>query len=498
MPNFILQPDSSVVICTGSQVPVLSAFGAAVSVTSFPSLGNDGDQLVLLAPNSSTMHAVAYSIDWYQNALKSEGGWTLEMIDVRNPCGGIENWRASNDPKGGTPGRLNSVNNTNADNLPPQLVNAFAGSPNSITLRFNEPLDSLSAAAPAAYSLSNGIAITSAMPQAPFFTSVVLNTNNALVAGQVYTVSANGVTDCRGLPIGANNSSRVGLASAADSNDVVVNEILFNPFPLGVDYVEIYNRSNKIINLRQLVLANRSSSTGQLGSFTNLSNTDQSFFPGEWLVFTTDTGIVRQQYTVLNPKAMNRLSSLPSYPDDKGWVVVLNGQGAIVDEVPYTEKWHFPLITNEEGVALERIDYNGLSNSRENWTSAASSAKFGTPTSENSQHRIAGSVLQGEITVSPRLFSPDNDGFEDFALIQFRFPEPGYVANINIMDASGRQVRLLQRNATCGATGSFRWDGLNDKQQRLPVGTYIVVTEIFNLQGQKSLFKNTVSIARKF
>ena len=43
MPNFILQPDSFVIVCTGSAVPALSPFGNVISVTSFPSLDNDGD-----------------------------------------------------------------------------------------------------------------------------------------------------------------------------------------------------------------------------------------------------------------------------------------------------------------------------------------------------------------------------------------------------------------------------------------------------------------------
>lgn len=61
MPNFILQPDSFVIVCTGSAVAAMSVFGATISVTSFPSLDNDGDQLFLKAANGETIHAVAYS-----------------------------------------------------------------------------------------------------------------------------------------------------------------------------------------------------------------------------------------------------------------------------------------------------------------------------------------------------------------------------------------------------------------------------------------------------
>src|SRR5207247_112500 len=69
LPNFTLQPDSFVIVCTGSAVAAMSAFGTAISVTSFPSLDNDGDQLFLKSANGKTIHAVNYSSSWYQNEL---------------------------------------------------------------------------------------------------------------------------------------------------------------------------------------------------------------------------------------------------------------------------------------------------------------------------------------------------------------------------------------------------------------------------------------------
>ena len=162
----------------------------------------------------------------------------------------------------------------------------------------------------------------------------------------------------------------------------------------------------------------------------------------------------------------------------------------------YEEKWHFKLIDNKEGVALERIDHNAPTPDPGNWHSAATSVGYGTPTYKNSQYRID-LQLQGEITVMPEIISPDNDGMDDFATIGYHFPSPGYVANISIFDANGRLVRYLQRNALCGITGYFRWDGLGEKMQRLPVGIYIIYTQVFNLEGKKKAFKNTIVLARR-
>src|SRR5215831_10348459 len=64
MPDCNLQPDSFVIICNSSSVAAMSSFGTAISVTNFPSLDNDGDQIFLMASNGNTIHAVAYSAVW--------------------------------------------------------------------------------------------------------------------------------------------------------------------------------------------------------------------------------------------------------------------------------------------------------------------------------------------------------------------------------------------------------------------------------------------------
>ncbi|HEV8079441.1 MAG TPA: lamin tail domain-containing protein [Chitinophagaceae bacterium] len=495
MPSYLLKPDSFVIVCTSSAVAAMSVFGPTISLTSFPSLDNAGDQLSLTSAQGRVIHAVNYTIGWYKNELKKDGGWTLEMIDTKNPCSGFTNWKASLDVKGGTPGKKNSVDAVNADRTSPKLLRAYAIDNLNITLVFDEPLDSLKGATANNYSLSDGIGVPqSAITVAPVFDRVNLKLNTPLVANKVYTVTVNNVTDCAGNTIGSKNTSRVGLSSVADSFDVVINEILFNPKPNGVDYVEIYNRSQKIIDAKQLYIANRNS-TNIISSIQQLSTESGLLFPGDFLVITEDIQLVMQQYVTTNPDAFIQISNMPSFNDDKGDVIILNAQGKIVDEVVYSDKWHFALIANTEGVSLERIDYNAAS-VQSNFHSAATSFGYGTPGYKNSQFRID-QQIQGEITVTPEIFSPDNDGMDDFAVINYNFPSPGYIANITIFDASGRPVRYLQKNALSGIKGSYIWDGLGEKQQKLAQGIYIIYTEIFNTDGKKKKFKNTIVLARR-
>ena len=496
MPNFVLRPDSFVIVCTSSAAVAMSAFGTTISVTSFPSLDNGGDQLSLTNAAGSVIHSVNYTDAWYQNELKKDGGWTLEMIDTKNPCSGFSNWKASVDAKGGTPGKKNSVDGVNADGKAPRLLRAYATDSVNIVLVFDEPLDVSKAGVAANYNISDGIGVSAtANAVAPVFDRVALKLSVPLVRNKVYTVTVSALTDCVGNAIGSSNTAKLGLASATDSFDVVINEILFNPKSNGVDFVELYNRTTKVIDLKNLYIANRNTA-GTISSITQLSSETNLLFPESFIVVTSDASIVKRDFITLNPDAFVQVNSTPSFNDDKGDVIILNEQGRIVDELVYSEKWHFKLIDNREGVSLERIDYNAPTQNQENWHSAATSVGYGTPTYKNSQFRIDQQV-QGEITVTPEIVSPDNDGIDDFATINYVFPSPGYVANITIFDANGRAVRYLQRNALCGIKGYYRWDGLGEKFQKLPVGIYVIYTEVFNLDGKKKQFKNTIVLARR-
>jgi len=497
--SYFISPGEYVIICTGSQIPALSPYGTTLAVTNFPTFPNTGELVWLQDPSGKIMHAVEYNITWYQNAVKAEGGWSLEMIDAKNPCAGSSNWRASNQASGGTPGRANSIAAANRDQTAPQLLSAFAPDANTIQLTFNEPLDSAASVTTGRYSVSNGIGSPVRVSlHAPLFTMASLQFNNALLPGIIYTVTATGVRDCAGNLIGTNNTALTGLAKVPDSLDLVVNEILFNPKPQSVDYLEVYNRSNKILDAGSIYFTNRSSTTGNLGTLYPLSRVNRLIFPGEFYVVTENPDIIKQQFTIKNPDAIVLAPTMPSFPDDKGTVVLLSQTGKITDELKYDQRWHFALVDNEEGISLERIEYAKPTQTYDNWTSAAASAGFGTPGYQNSQYRTDISAPAGSIVLNPQMFSPDNDGFEDFCLIEFTMNEPGYVANVTIYDAGGRPVRVLQRNTTIAASGSFRWDGLNDKQQRVATGNYIVLFEAFNLQGKKQAFKKGVTVARKF
>lgn len=495
--NYVLQPDSCVIICSNAAAATYRSFGSAIGVGNFPSLGNEADRILLLSPEGKLIHAVAYTNQWYRNAVKSDGGWTIEMIDTRNPCTGSNNWKASTDPSGGTPGNPNSVAGYNPDDLSPALLRTYTIDSTTIMAVFDEPVDSITAGIVTHYNIDHGINNPiMATAVGPLYNEVALKIAAPLQSDLVYNLVVNAVTDCAGNSIGSLHTAKTGKPVMADSTAIAINELLFNPATDGYDYVELYNRSTKkTINLQQVYIANRSA-TGSLTAILPLSKEPRLFFPGDYLVLTENARWLQQHYYIKEPAVVIELADLPSMPDEKGTIVLLNQQGSIVEEVQYDHRWHFGLVSNADGIALERIDHNQPVQNSQNWTSAASTAGYGTPGYQNSQFR-ADLQAPGTISITPKIFSPDNDGLDDFVFIEYQVPAPNYAANIILFDAQGRPVRYLVNNAILGLKGSFRWDGLNDKAQQLPIGVYIVYTEIFHSGGRTKRFKQVVSLARR-
>ena len=139
---------------------------------------------------------------------------------------------------------------------------------------------------------------------------------------------------------------------------------------------------------------------------------------------------------------------------------------------------------------MERLYAAHPTQDENNWRSAAESAGFGTPGYENSQ---AGNALEdNEFEIVPELFSPDNDGYEDYAEVICSFTEAENRVSIVIYNNRGHPVKHLANNVLCGRNSQFRWDGDDDRSQSAPAGMYVVQMESWDLRSQKTIRKRKV------
>ena len=234
-----------------------------------------------------------------------------------------------------------------------------------------------------------------------------------------------------------------------------------------------------------------------IDNYKSLTSDPKLILPGDFVLLTTNGEAVANGYMNSVTDAFLQMESLPTYSNDKGDVYLINNLDMVVDEFHYKDDMHFALLNSEDGVSLERIDYDRPTNDKTNWHSAAEDEGFATPGFENSQYQITNND-GGEIVVEPETFSPNSDGVDDVLNISYNFSEPGFVATVIIYDAKGRLVRTLIQNELLGVSGTFSWDGINERNEKARIGIYIILLEAFSADGNVKSFKKTAVLAGYF
>jgi hypothetical protein len=338
-----------------------------------------------------------------------------------------------------------------------------------------------------------------ASPDAIEKNKVILEFTKPLETRKLYTLTlSNEIQSCIGQTIPVGFSFLFGIPEKPITSDVVINEVLFNPADDGVDFVEIYNRSLKIIDVKDLKLGTIDVKQFQPNDtvYKTISYENELLLSGNYLVLTKDPMKVQQQYFTSNPGGFIPMSSFPAYNNDAGAIILSHSDGSLIDAFNYSEKMHYPLLNTVDGVSLERIHYDRPTQDNTNWHSASEDCGFATPAYKNSQ--FSESTETGdEITIDPEIFSPDNDGYNDVVNISYKFDSPGYSCTVVIFDSQGRKVYQLISNELLGTQGTFSWDGRTDANQKATIGIYIIYIEAFDLTGKIKRYKKTVVLAGK-
>jgi hypothetical protein len=478
----ILFPGQYLILCSSTNATLFSAYPNVVGVSSFPSLNNSGDDITLSDNLDNVIDNVVYSDDWYGSTTKDDGGYTLELINPFVPCSDVNNWTATNDASGGTPSAQNSVFDATPDNTTPFITSIETIDNQLALINLSEPID-VTSLTTANFSITGGISVDSFSSNNPENTQLKISFLPLLDTGVVYTLTITNLSDCSGNT--ATSTGDFVLPFEVKKGDLIINEVLFNPFTGGADFVELYNNSSKILNLKGLHMANEDD--GLTDNFETIE-TYRLLYPNDFIVISEDTTNIKENY--LSSVAGKFLQSdLPTYSDSEGVVIIALLDSTIGDRFAYKDDMHFRLIKDDEGKSLERIDYNRATNDETNWHTAAENVGFATPGRVNSQYFEGQN--DGEVSISPEIFSPDNDGFEDVITFSYSFAQEGFVGNAYIYDSEGRMVRYLLQNQLLGASGAFSWDGITDRSDKARIGAYIFIFEVFNLQGDVNVFKKT-------
>ena len=494
-PSVDIEPLGYLILCKEDALEELRPFGSIQGFSSF-SVANAGTTLKLSSPEESVISEVAFNDNWYHDPEKKEGGWSLEQIDPFNPCAGTTNWSASMDASGGTPGRLNSINTPNE--MSPLVERVSVLGEHIVFLWFDQQMERTSLQDPSHYFIEELNLPPAEVTVNPVMAnSVQLLFDVVFQEGLIYSLIINEVESCSGQPIEADTRVLFGIPNPITEGEVLIKEILFDPISPGVDYVELYNYSEKTFDLSELRLGVIKESFPNPADTTLkvITEDPRLFLPHTYLLLSTDAYTVARQYHCEIPNALD-MYSFPSYPNSGGQAILMSRHGVVVDQMAFSEQMHYPLLKETKGVSLERVSWEAPSWQSDNWHSAAEAMGFGTPGRENSMAQQEPTSSE-EITVVPGVFSPDGDGQDDQCVFSYAFETAGSTMNTYVFTLEGQMVRQLVKGELVGQEGSFVWNGMDQHGRRVPLGLYIVVAEVFDLDGTIRKYKMAVTVASR-
>jgi len=478
-PAVTIESKNFCILCSKTAAAMFSSNIPVVAFESFPILGNSGKQIYLLNEKKELVCFLEYSPEWHSDVFKAKGGWSLECIDLDNLSGDASNWTSSNDINGGTPGYKNSVASVNPDETPPLLTGVYIPSPMQVEMTFSKSLNTTTLKS--FFKLKpEGFDISSVTSDFPANRSVTLHLNETLSTGTIYDLSISGLTDVSGLLL-VDTFISFGLPEPPDFFDLSLNEVLFNPLPGGVDYVEFVNISEKCVDLSQLWLTSKKLD-GSLNEGVRLSVKPMPCLPGSyWLLSVCKDSVLAMNGLKAIPHSID-LPGFPSLPDDSGNVLLVTNSAQVIDEMDYQEKMHFPLISQREGVSLEKKNPMFSSMDSESWTSASTTSNYGTPGFPNSQYRGLNAAESEGFHLQKSWLTPDNDGLDDGIEIVYQVAE-STMASLTIYDLNGRIVKDLVKNELLNTNGSVFWDGTANDRSMVPFGRYVLSIEYFAPSG---------------
>ncbi|HNB57186.1 MAG TPA: lamin tail domain-containing protein, partial [bacterium] len=395
--------------------PLLSS--PVVTMTSFPTLNQTGDLILLTDSLSVTVDSV-----FYENTWGGANGFSIERISATDDANSPNNWKTSEANAGATPGGMNSTTpvaldlsiRTNDVWFDPPFPSP--GQPVQIHMRIrNKGLQNITnAAVVRVYNDINNDSI-------PQITEIIDSTTvPVLLAGDSQSVTIQ-------WTIPASASRRLSKAVSMGSRKIIIqldfasderteNNLLFTALPLGTpfqsivinefmyetdtsrtEFIELYNPGTTAWDLKDWKIADGS-------SVVSIADVSVSFLSGAYKVLAPDSSFFRK-FSTTPASSVIIVPGLPSLNNTGDAIRLADDLGATVDSLTYSNTWG-----GSKNISVERIDADVSSDEPNNWTTSLT-AQGHTAGSVNSivsaEPFVKQSLIINEIMFSPLSGEPE-------------------------------------------------------------------------------------------
>ncbi|MCP4566345.1 MAG: hypothetical protein GY841_02060 [FCB group bacterium] len=257
------------------------------------------------------------------------------------------------------------------------------------------------------------------------------------------------------------------------SDPPIISEFLPDPSgKLETEWIELYNPHSDTVHLHAFQI-------GDSWRFYGISDTILFLPPYEYIILTWEVDRFFEYYNDFDGRITSPSEGWPTLNNDGDVVRLADWGDRIVDSAVYetvfgdNRSWEVFINANDESIWGGSFSTDGSSPGELN--------SFFSPR-----------ISSIDLDITPDPFSPNGDGFEDFATISFNPPEAESLELV-VYDISGRKLKTFREGATA-IPGEIVWDGRDDSGRYLPVGIYIVYASVEG--GVSMSVKKTVVIAR--
>lgn len=347
---------NSYLVLSADTSALFSVFGDRnyVELGSFPGFNNTStDQVRIFTDSNVLVDSLQYSTNW------GGSGVALERRSALVSSVFQENWGPSPNVLKGTPGLANEIS---PDQTAPELLSASVMAADTIILVFSEKLDETSVSL-SDFSLSNSVSLASIQEKTN--REWILITQTLLPANQSFTLSISNISDLFGNEIFQPIEIELAYYETefAEPGDILISEFMYDP-PSGYsEFIELYNNSDKFIDLNGFTYADNS---------------------GNHRIITENTLVIQPQNRVVIAPNANLESIFPglnllvmgtgfaSLNNSGDQIVIRSSDGELMDSLEYNATW------GGSDKSLERRSFAVSSIYKENWGDSPNPS-FATP-----------------------------------------------------------------------------------------------------------------------
>ncbi len=475
---FELAPKTYAILCSENKKIEMSAYKNLVLVKSFKTLINDGRLVYLTSADGELITWIDYKKEWYGNEFKEDGGYSLERIDNDNLHITGDNFSASMNIHGGTPGVLNSICASNPDGVEPKVIDAYITKDNRVQILFNKEMrvgkDNFESEECDVdeMEVNNPYSDCVIMPIVDFSDSVIFVSLISLKCVTGYSLQDT-IIELKPL-------------KQPKEYDLMFSEVMFDPEKKSPKYIEVYNNSDDYISIVDLYVE-KYDEYGDKNVQLKINSLVKGIAPDSYCVVVVDQKDFKASYDYCDNAVLGTINS-DVLLKDGGSIALKSMLGELVlDSIAYGEYMHNPWIEDNEGVSLEKINLGEGEFLASNWTSATSASGYSTPGCENSHNAdldVPDNDTKKKFYVENETFTPNNDAYQDVLNIYYDLDKSGFVCSVKIYSPSGQYITDLLDEDILSQSGKIVWRGTTIDGRPLPIGIYVIVVEAIHSEGE--------------